>query len=204
MRYFFLGLLLFVIAVVALLGFRGHRFTVAQIQIIQDMDNQPKMKAQSISKFFADGRSARTPVAGTVSQAGYNEDEYFSTGKINGEWGDGIAIKIDPAKMKRGRERYTIYCSVCHGATGSGNGFTTEYGMAGVANFNSDRLRQLPDGKIFDTITHGMPLMNNYAAQITPEDRWAVIAYVRALQRAEHASLDDVPADKKGSLNPYE
>ncbi len=176
MRYFFLGLLLVVIAVVAVLGLRGHRFSKAQIQIIQDMDDQPKVKAQSASEFFADGRASRTPVPGAIPQGAYSEDEYFSTGKIKGEWGDGIAIKIDQEKIKRGQERYAIHCAVCHGATGSGNGITTEYGMAGVANFNTDRLRALPDGKLFNVITNGMPLMNGYAAQITPEDRWAVIA----------------------------
>jgi len=204
MRYFLLGLLLIVIAAVSMLGLRGQHFSKAQIQIIQDMDNQPKLKPQSVSTFYADGRAARTPVPGTVSQDAFSEDEYASTGKMGDWWGDGIPIRIDREKMERGRERFNINCAVCHGPTGSGNGITTEYGLVGVANFNTDRIRQMSDGQIFYTITNGKGLMKGYGAQIAPEDRWAVVAYLRALQRAENASLSDVPADKQGDLNPYE
>jgi mono/diheme cytochrome c family protein len=145
------------------------------------------------------------PVPGAVSWGAFNENEYLSTGKMKGglEWGDGIPIKIDAEKMARGRERFNINCAVCHAPTGAGNGIVTEYGLVGVANFHTDKFRQMPDGQIFHTIANGKGLMNGYP-HITPEDRWAIVAYLRALQLAQNAKLEDVPEDKRGNLNPYE
>jgi len=203
-RYFFLSILFIVVFILAVAGFRGCTFTKPPIQIIPDMDQQPRVNPQAESKFFQDGRAARMPVPGTISLGSMTDNEYFDTGMMGERWGDGMPIIIDKEKMERGQERYGIYCTVCHGATGAGNGIVTEYGLVGVASFQSKRLREMSAGQIFHTISKGKGLMQPYASKLSKEDRWAVVAYVRALQRSQNASEADVPASQQAELNPYD
>ncbi len=220
LRYFFISFFLAVVAVIAIFGFRGTHFQDPPVQIFPDMKVQPKYIAQHDSDFWADGRDARPPVPGTVPQ-GYiqpgsystntasnskvatglngfsNSTDYMNTGKIGDSYGDGIpdGVKKDmPGLIERGRQRFTINCAVCHGATGYGNGIVTQYGLVGVANFQDPRLRSMPDGQIFNTMTNGRGKMGAYGSNIAVEDRWAIICYIRALQRSQNATQADVPA----------
>jgi len=204
MRYFLLGLLFLVVITVAIAGFRGQKFSESPVQIIPDMDDQPKVLYQASSEFFSDGRGGRMPVEGTIPYGSLSGDDYYDTGTMGERWGNGIPVTIDEASMSRGQERYGIYCAVCHGATGGGNGIVTEYGLVGVANFHTNRFREMPDGQIFNTITQGKGLMKGYGSKISREDRWAIVAYLRALQRSQQTGTEDVPESEMWMLNPYE
>lgn len=209
MRRILLGFLVLIIALVAVLGWRGQRSTRPPIQIFDDMVDQPRYHPQGASRFFADGRSARTPPPGTVAFGGADyscdagsprqnpdflqADDAYYRGKIGKEWVKQLPIKIDLPLLRRGQQRYGIHCAACHGATGTGNGITTQYGLVGVASYHDDRLRTMADGEIFNTITNGKGVMMAYGHQVPPADRWAIIAYVRALQRSQRATLADVP-----------
>ncbi len=224
LRSFFLIFILAVITVVAIAGFRGTHTTKRPIEIIPDMDHQPRYDPQHESTFFADDRAARKPVEGTVplgyvvphlyySTGGSNNKfdptrgnfsdapDYFNTGKIGDSYGDGIPVQVTRELIARGRERFTINCAVCHGATGMGNGIVTQYGLVGVANFQDNRLITMPDGQIFNTITNGKNSMGAYGGNVTVEDRWAIICYLRALQRSQHATVADVPTDQRAQLD---
>jgi mono/diheme cytochrome c family protein len=203
MRYYYLALLVVVIAVVGIAGFRGTKTENRPIEIFPDMDHQAKVKPQKPSSFFGDGRGARMPIPGTISASVPIDQEYLMTGAIGNQWGDGIPVQVTPQLMMRGAERYAINCQVCHGASGAGNGIVTQYGLAGVANYHTDRFRQMPDGEIFNTITKGKGQMMGYGANIAPEDRWAIVAYIRALQRSQNATGTDVPEAERAKLvNP--
>jgi mono/diheme cytochrome c family protein len=199
MRTFFYFFLIALVASVAILGFRGDKTTRTPFEIFNDMDHQAKFKSQSESKFFADGRSDRAPVPGTVPYSVNVEDNYLTTGLIQGNYGDGIPLTVDAKLLARGKERFTINCKVCHGATGSGNGIISEYGFAGIASYHQDRLRQMPDGQIYNTIVHGKGLMYGLP-HIAVEDRWAIVAYVRALQKSQNATIGDVPETEREQL----
>ena len=164
------------------------------------MHNQPKYIPLRESTFFADNRSARPIVAGTVARGELHDDTLLYTGKIDGKDADVFPFPIDAKVMARGQERFNIYCSPCHGRTGQGDGMVVRRGYRHPPTFHQDRLRNAPAGQIFDVITNGFGAMPDYAAQIKVEDRWAIIAYVRALQLSEHASAADVPADHRGDL----
>jgi mono/diheme cytochrome c family protein len=220
MRYFFLITLLIGVGILAGAGFRGTKFSKPPTEIFPDMDRQVKYKPQKRSDFFADGRVERTQVADTIP-FGYNEaveptgnepatsdfykgftqgDDYLNTGKIGADWGTGIPIPVTKSLVERGLQRYQINCAVCHGATGAGNGITTQYGLNGVPTYHDTRLRGMADGEIYNTITHGKNTMMPYGDKVTREDRWAIVAYVRALQRAQNATKSDVPADVLAKL----
>jgi mono/diheme cytochrome c family protein len=198
-RIFFFGYVIAVVLTVCIFGFRGTEFKRPPFEVFSDMDHQPKYKSQKPSYLFADGRVDRKPVAGTIPFNRPIENDYLLTGQIDGQWGAGYPIEITQDVLKRGRQRYNINCTVCHGETGAGNGITTQYGVAGVANYHSDRFRQMPEGQIFNTIIHGKGLMLGLP-HIQPEDAWAIVAYIRVLQRSKNASEADVPADEKGNL----
>lgn len=200
MRYFFFAFLVLVVSAVAILGFRGSRSGSTPIEIFNDMDHQAKFKSQSESRFFADGRSDRAPIPGTIPSTVKVEDSYLTTGLINGNYGDGIPLTVDAKLLARGQERYQINCAVCHGATGGGNGIVSEYGFGGIANYHTDPLRRMPDGQIYWTIVHGKNTMLGLP-HIAVEDRWAIVAYVRALQRSQTGTLADVPANELEQLN---
>jgi mono/diheme cytochrome c family protein len=223
LRYFFTVFVLAVLAVVSLAGFRGVKSAKPPIEIFPDMDHQPRIDAQAASTFWADGRTLRKPVDGTVplgysypgsnlqNEAGNSQWdahpgfahslEYVETGKIGGFYGDGIPFKqITPDVLARGQQRFTVYCQPCHGATGAGNGVVTKYGLVGVANFQQQRLREMPDGQIFNTITNGKNTMAAYGSNITVEDRWAIISYIRALQKSQQTELAGLPPEDQKAL----
>jgi mono/diheme cytochrome c family protein len=166
----------------------------------QDMHDQPKYIPLRESTFFADARSARPILAGTVARGHLHDDPLLYTGKSNGADAAVFPFPVTGAVMARGQERFDIYCSPCHGRTGQGDGMIVRRGYRRPPTFHQDRLRDAPPGHFFDVITNGFGAMPDYAVQIKAEDRWAIIAYVRALQLSEHATIADVPADKRGAL----
>ena len=167
----------------------------------QDMHNQPKYIPLRESSFFTDQRSARPLVAGTVARGQLREDTLLYTGKVNGADATVFPFAITDRVMARGQERFNIYCSPCHGETGQGDGMIVRRGYRHPPTYHQDRLREAPVGHFFDVITNGFGAMPDYAAQIRADDRWAVIAYVRALQLSEHATVADVPGDRRSSLD---
>jgi mono/diheme cytochrome c family protein len=191
------------------MGFRGMKSTRPPIEVFPDMDHQAKYKPQAESKFFADGRADRAIPVGTVPHgrtvdadpAFLRADDFHYAGKnADGSFARGFPIDVTETLIHRGQNRYMIYCYPCHGALGDGNGITKSYGMVVTPTYHDDRIRAMPEGEIFNTITHGKNTMFPYADKLSPDDRWAVVAYVRALQRAHHATIDDVPLEQRGGL----
>jgi len=166
----------------------------------QDMHDQPKYVPLRQSSFFGDERSARPLIAGTVARGHLNDDVLLHTGKVGNADSTVFPFAVTAQTMARGRERFDIYCSPCHGRTGQGDGMVVRRGFRRPPTFHQDRLRNAPAGQLFDVITNGFGAMPDYATQIRAEDRWAIVAYVRALQLSEHATLADVPADKRSGL----
>src|SRR5207253_2502607 len=160
----------------------------------QDMHDQPKYIPFRQSSFFPDQRSARPIVAGTVPRGQLRDDPLLYTGKIDGADATVFPFPIDDTVMARGHERFDIFCSPCHGRTGQGDGMVVRRGYRHPPTYHQDRLRDAPVGHFFDVITNGFGAMPDYAAQIRPDDRWAIIAYVRALQLSEHATINDAPS----------
>jgi mono/diheme cytochrome c family protein len=172
------------------LGMLGCGYTLRQ-----DMANQPRQNPLSPSDFFPDGRSARQPVENTVVHGAVEMDELFVPKDSNA-----FPVPIDAALLERGQERYGIFCSPCHGLQGDGQGMVAMRGMKHPPSFHQDRLRQEPNGYVFDVITNGFGAMYGYSAQIPPRDRWAIVAYVRALQLSRNAHVNDLPADLQQKL----
>lgn len=199
MRYFFAAFIIVVVTVVGIAGFRGSKSPLPPIEIFPDMDHQPKFKAQAPSDFFADGRSNRLPVPGTVAFEEPGDLGYRETGRMGSYWGNGIPVDVNAELLERGRQRFDINCAVCHGKTGNGDGIVTQYGLKTVASLQQDRIRTMPDGQIFNTITHGYGQMAPYS-HVKIQDRWAIIAYVRALQMSQNSTIEDVPAGKRKEL----
>jgi mono/diheme cytochrome c family protein len=166
----------------------------------QDMHDQPKYKAFRRTDFFGDERSARPLVEDTVARGQLRADATYYTGKQGAAPVDVLPVAVTPGLLRRGQERYGIYCTPCHGATGRGNGMVVQRGYRAPPSFHIDRLRNEKTGYFFDVISSGFGAMPDYAAQIAVPDRWAIVAYVRALQLSENARLDDVPADRRGEL----
>jgi mono/diheme cytochrome c family protein len=166
----------------------------------QDMHDQPKYIPLRQSTFFADQRSARPLVAGTIARGQLRDDPLLYTGKIDGADATVFPFPIDDKVMARGQERFNIYCSPCHGRTGQGDGMIVRRGYRKPPTYHQDRLRGAPVGHFFDVITNGFGAMPDYAAQVAVRDRWAIAAYIRALQLSEHATITDVPAAERGNL----
>lgn len=203
MKYF-LGFLILAVASVCLIaGRQGDKSLKPPIEIIPDMDRQPKLRPQAGNDFFADGKSSQLKVDGTVARGSHYADNEVNTGRIPGSTNFVAFIPVPVTKelMARGHQRYDINCAPCHGKVGDGKGITTKYNMVAVANFHDLRLVSMTDGEIFNTITHGKNLMGSYGANVEIEDRWAIIAYIRALQRSRLATIDDVPAQNRAVLN---
>ncbi|WP_260703130.1 c-type cytochrome [Edaphobacter flagellatus] len=160
----------------------------------QDMHDQPKFFPQRGTSFYADGRSVRPQVVNTVARSQAETASYFTTGLVNGAEGDGMPFKVTLDVLERGQERYNIYCTPCHSRVGNGKGMVVERGYYPATSFHSYRLRQAPLGHFFSVITNGYGAMPDYAAQIRPEDRWAIAAYIRALQLSQNAASSDVPS----------
>jgi mono/diheme cytochrome c family protein len=162
-----------------------------------DMHIQPYYRPLAKSDFFADGRSARNPVDGTVARGDLREDSYLYTGKIGGNPGEYMPFPVTPDVLTRGQDRFNVYCTPCHGRVGDGNGFIPSRGLKRPPSYHIDRLRKAPVGYFFDVMTNGFGVMQDYSAQIAPRDRWAIVAYVRALQLSQNATSADVPAGQK-------
>ena len=166
----------------------------------QDMHDQPRYTALKPSTFFGDSSSARPPVAGTVARGDLREDELLYTGKQGEEPAAVFPFPIDDAVMERGRERFDIYCSPCHGRTGTGDGIVVQRGFSKPPSLVTGRLLEAPPGHFFEIITNGFGAMPDHAAQVRIRDRWAIIAYIRALQLAANAKIDDVPPAERARL----
>jgi mono/diheme cytochrome c family protein len=177
-------------SVVALSGCaRGCTSSRPPIHLNPSMDHQPKARPQAASTFFYDGAAMRQPVPGTVPVGGLNEDAAFFTGKAaDGGFVATAPVSVDDAVVERGRERYEIYCQPCHDARGDGKGILFQRGNVPTASLHQERIVNYPDGQIFDVITTGTGLMSGYRWPIPPADRWAIVAYVRDLQRKRSAS----------------
>jgi mono/diheme cytochrome c family protein len=193
------------------------------------MVRQMKVRAQAPLGFFADNRGSRVPVSGTVPigyempkadqaadtdpsgqtamhpQLGFsNGVDYYNTGKMGTNWGTGMPMEVTPALLQRGQQRFNINCAVCHGATADGNGIAKQYGLTTVQSLQQDRIRTMADGEIFNTITNGKNTMMSYGPNVTVPDRWAIIAYLRALQRSQNATAADVPPEHRVELDKPE
>ena len=158
-----------------------------------DMHDQPRFKPLAKSDFYEDMRASRAPVENTVARGQLNEDTYFYTGKIGANPGDYMPaeVSVNQATLERGRERYNIYCAPCHSRTGDGNGMVPQRGYRHPPSYHQERLRKVPLGYFFDVMTNGFGAMPDYAMQITPEDRWKIVAYIRALQLSQNATAAD-------------
>ena len=200
MRHFLLAFLIAVALVVGIAGSRGKLSRKPPIEVIPDMDRQPKIRPQTPSAFFADGRSSRLPVEGTVARGSAFLDAPINTGLVTGttNFVANNPLKVTPELMARGQNRYQIYCAPCHSPLGDGNGITKSFGMAVVASLHDPRIVGLSDGELFYVITNGRNLMGPYRSQIEIEDRWAIVAYVRALQLSSLGTQEDLAAATGG------
>ena len=167
----------------------------------QDMHNAPRYKPNQESDFFSDHRSARPLVAGTVARGHLLEDTPANTGKVGQAFLATVPVPVTLDLLRRGQERFGIFCSPCHGLTGAGDGMVARRGFRQPTSFHIDRMRAQPDGYFFDVMTNGFGAMPDYAPQIPVADRWAIVAYIRALQLSQGATLADVPQDKRPELD---
>ena len=167
----------------------------------QDMHDQPKYKALAPSSFFSDGRSARPLVPGTVARGDLREDTDLYQGKVDGKLVDTFPFPVTKQILVRGQERYNIYCVPCHDLIGNGQGMVVRRGFRAPPSYHIERLRQAPAGYFYDVITNGFGAMQDYSVQVPVSDRWAIVAYIRALQLSQHAGLNDVPEADRGKLN---
>lgn len=188
---------------VALLGFRGSKSDKPPLMPFLDMVDQQKYMPQSESRYFADGRSQRLPPEHAVpwGRKAERADPEFATADADLFELKKMPLAMDRALLVRGREKYAINCAVCHGLSGKGDGIVTKYGLVPPPSYHSDRIREMPDGEFYKVITLGKGKMGSYADKLAREDRWAVIAYVRALQRAQNAKLEDVPEEARKELS---
>jgi mono/diheme cytochrome c family protein len=171
----------------------------------QDMHDAPRydpLEASTFSPF--DGQSARPFVANTVARGQLREDRHLYEGIVDGKPAETFPMPVTAEVMRRGQERFNIFCAPCHGRTGEGNGMIVQRGFRQPPSYHEDRLRNAPVGYFFDVMTHGFGAMQDYSAQVPVADRWAIAAYIRALQLSERAGLDDVPADHRADLDKAE
>jgi len=168
----------------------------------QEMRDDSRLKPYQESPFFADRNASRPLVNGVVPRGEARTDDFFYTGEIQGRLVRGFPAPVTMEQLQKGKERYNIYCSVCHGLTGVGDGMIVQRGFPRPPSFHEQRLRDAPEGHFFHVITHGYGAMYAYASRVEPDERWAIIAYLRALQLARHATLDDVPPEERANLSP--
>jgi mono/diheme cytochrome c family protein len=213
MRYFLAIFAACVVATVGVLGFRGTHSRKPSLYIFPDMEWQLKLRPQKPNGFFTNGLSSQLPLAGTIPRSTPiqtakgpvypYEDAPVNTGRITGTTNfiENNPLTINAQLLQRGQQRFTINCSPCHGALGDGKGITQKIGaMAVVANLHDKRIVELADGEIFFVISNGRNLMGSYGANVTVEDRWAIIVYLRALQLSQLGTLEEVPAQLRASL----
>lgn len=213
MRYFLAIFAVGILAAVGILGFRGSHFRKPPLRIFPDMEFQLKLRPQYPSDFFENGRSSQPAPAGTVARATPLqtadgpawpfEDKPVFSGRLPGStnYVEHNPLPVTSEMLKRGQQRFTINCAPCHGATGDGNGITRKIGaMAVVGNLHDRRMVEMADGELFWVISHGRNLMGPYASTVTPADRWAIVAYVRALQLARLGDASDLPPADRATL----
>ena len=213
MRYFLIIFVVCVLAVGGILGKRGTHFRKTSLYIFPDMEWQLKLRPQKENGFFTNGLSSQLPVPGTIARSvpiQTSSGAVFpfeiapvNTGRTTGttNFVENNPMPITTTLLKRGQQRFTINCSPCHGATADGNGITKKLGaMAVVANLHDKRIVEMPDGELFYVVTNGRNNMGAYGPNVTVEDRWAIIAYLRALQLARLGTIDDVPQELRGTL----
>ena len=200
--YFCLGFLLLSLAVFAIAGKQGSLSRKPPIEVFPDMDRQPKIRPQTPSAFFADGRSSRLPVEGTVARGSHFQDVPMNTGHMPGSTNfvELNPLPVSDIVMARGQERYAISCLPCHSPIADGNGVTKKFGMAIVANLHDKRIVQMTDGELFNVITFGRNNMGPYGDKIAVEDRWAIIHYLRALQLARLGTPEDLQPAQRANL----
>lgn len=162
----------------------------------QEMRDDSRLKAYQETPFFADRNSSRPLVSGVVPRGEAHTDDFFYAGEVNGHLVRGFPAAVTPEELNKGRERYNIYCEVCHGVTGVGDGPIVQRGFPRPPSFHEQRLRDAPEGHFFHVITQGYGVMYSYASRVEPSERWAIIAYIRALQLARDARAKDVPAEE--------
>jgi cytochrome c553 len=166
----------------------------------QDLHDQPRYKPLAPSTLFTDGRSARPLVEGTVPNGELREDELLYTGKVHGKLADALPMPVSTELLARGAQRFDIFCAPCHGKIGDGQGLVVRRGFRQPPSYHQDRLRAAPAGHYFDVMTRGFGVMLPYASRLCAEDRWAVVAYIRALQLSQNATLNDVPETERRRL----
>lgn len=166
----------------------------------QDMHDQAKNKPLGASEFFADGRASRPVVSGTVARGQLRLNDHLYTGRINGQYAETFPMQVDLPFLKRGQERFNIFCAPCHDQIGNGQGMIVQRGFRPPPSFHDQRLRSAAPGLIFDVITNGFATMWSYADRVSPEDRWAIAAYIKALQLSQSARIDDVPEAERIKL----
>lgn len=216
MRYFYIIFIFVCVGVVSILGFRGMKFEKEPLYIFPDMDWQEKYQPQGENGFFADRRNDRPVVAGTISRgnaaqmvevfsadieyAPAKNPSFFSGKDEAGNWIKEFPLEVTHELMELGQEKFNTFCYACHGKSGDGNGITKKYGMVATSSYHDDRIKEMAIGEIFNTATHGFGQMNGYGTKLSPRERWAVILYVRALQRVQDAKIEDVPEEFRAEL----
>lgn len=202
-----------VLALVPLAVFAARRGATTDqlpVHLVNDMDFQPKYRAQSANAFFADGRAMRPDAAGTVARGELAEDETIATGKHGDTWSEQLPLAVTPELMARGRERFAIFCTPCHGAAGYGDGLVAlrakdlqEANWVPPASLHDPLVRSRSVGQLFDTVRNGVRTMPGYARQMPREDSWAIVAFIRALQRSQQGALTDVPESERAALEAH-
>jgi len=167
----------------------------------QDMHDAPRYEPLEANTFFANGSASRMLVANTVPRGLLREDTHLNEGKVDGQLATTFPMPVTAEVMARGQERFNVFCSPCHGRTGSGNGMVVQRGFRAPPSYHEDRLRNAPVGYFFDVMTNGFGAMQDYASQVPVADRWAIAAYIRALQLSQRATVADVPANRRAELD---
>ena len=185
------------LALCLLLGCEG---TTDIERLRQEMYNQSRFEPLEKNAFFADQRSSRPWIEGTVARGQLRTDAHLYTGMVNGQPAETFPFPITREVLQRGRERYTIYCTPCHGQQGDGRGMVVRRGMKQPPSYHIERLQNETPGYFFDVMTNGFGAMYSYASRVKARDRWAIAAYIRALQLSQNATLEDVPADVRERL----
>ncbi|RPF74376.1 MAG: cytochrome c [Rickettsiales bacterium TMED289] len=195
---------LIIISALLLTGcFRGSKFESPPIHLNPNMDNQQKYRSLEESNFFEDGSTMRKPIEGTIARGMIAENHSYLSGKNDdGSYLMNNPIELSIEVLNRGQDRYNIYCSVCHSQVGNGKGIVTQYEYPVIpANLHDQRIREQADGEMYNTIVYGLRSMPAYGYQINTDDVWSIIHYVRALQRSQNATIEDLPKDEQSRLN---
>lgn len=188
------------VAATGLVGCRGYESEEPPVHLNPNLDSQPRYDPQSESKFYEDRRTMRQPVEGTVAKGALHENEAVAYGRVGDRYVLKLPVQVTPQLLERGQERYDIFCTPCHDKTGSGNGLVVQRGYPQATNLHDERVRKMTDGQLYSAIANGVRNMPSYGAQIPIDDRWAIVAYVRALEISQNATLEDVPSDKRAGL----